>query len=98
MRYSIGTLSVACRSNGNRPSAAILVDSAGGFISLGADFEDLARRAAGYVDRILKGASPADLPVEQPSKFDLIINLRTAKVLGLTIPASLLVQATEVIE
>jgi len=59
--------------------------------------EDIHRRVAGYVDRILKGASPADLPVEEPSKFDLIINLRTAKVLGLNYPPSLLVSATEVI-
>ena len=70
----------------------------GGLISLGPNWEDIHRRAAGYVDRILKGASPADLPVEEPSKFDLVINLGTAKVLGLTLPPSLLVSATEVIE
>jgi len=71
---------------------------ASGLISLGANFEDLSRRAAGYVVRILEGANPADLPVEQPNKFDLIVNLRTAQALGLTVPASVLVQATEVID
>ena len=71
---------------------------AGGFIAYGINFPDLDYRAAAFVDKILKGAKPADLPVEQPTKFDLVISLKTAKALGLNIPASILAVADEVIE
>jgi len=71
---------------------------AGGLMSYAPNFPDLYRRAADYVDKILRGAKPADLPVEQPTKFDLVLNLTTAKVLGLTIPESFLLRADEVLE
>jgi putative tryptophan/tyrosine transport system substrate-binding protein len=82
------------------PSAAVLrsYPHAGGLMSYGADLLHLFRRSAVLVHKILQGTKPADLPVEQPTKFDLAINLKTAKTLGLTIPESFLLRADEVIE
>jgi putative ABC transport system substrate-binding protein len=95
-RYRLGILAVGARlptMHGNRENV-----DAGGLVSYGPNFPALFRRGAEYVDKVLRGAKPADLPVEQPTKFDLVISLITAKALGLEIPPSLLPRADEVIE
>ena len=95
-RRRIAELAVKARL----PTISTLRESAeaGLLMAYGTNFHELWRRAATYVDKILKGAKPADLPVEQPTKFELVINLKTAKALGLTIPQSVLIRANEIIQ
>jgi len=100
MFYQYRTQLVRLAANTRLPAMWGLREQAeaGGLLAYATDLNDLARRAATYVDKILKGAKPADLPVEQPTKFELVINLKAAKALGLTIPQSLLLRADQVIE
>jgi ABC-type uncharacterized transport system substrate-binding protein len=95
-RVSINTLAL----NARLPTMHAFRESveAGGLISYGPNFPELWRRSAEYIDKILRGAKPADIPVEQPTKFDLVINLKTAKALGLSVPPALLARADDVIE
>jgi putative ABC transport system substrate-binding protein len=95
-RVRLGTLAITARL----PTIYVARDyvEAGGLLSYGANTLDLFKRAAELVDKILRGAKPGDIPVEQPTKFDLVVNLKTAKALGLSVPSSLLVRADEVIE
>jgi putative ABC transport system substrate-binding protein len=95
-RVRLGTLAITARL----PTIYVARDyvEAGGLLSYGANTLDLFKRAAELVDKILRGAKPGDIPVEQPTKFDLVVNLKTAKALGLSVPPSLLVRADEVIE
>jgi putative ABC transport system substrate-binding protein len=95
-RRRIGDLAVQHRLP--TVSSQRVYPEAGALMSYGPSFSDLFRRAATYVDKILKGARPADLPVEQPTVFEMVINLKTAKALGLTIPQSILVRADEIIQ
>ena len=95
-RTAINTLAAAARLPTMHSGREYV--EAGGLLSYGPSFADLFRRAGDYVDKILRGAKPADMPVEQPTKFELVINLTTAKALGLTIPEAFLLRADEVIE
>jgi len=91
---------VLAAARNNVPAVYFLSSFArdGGLLSYGVDLVDTSRRAATYVDRILRGAKPSDLPVQFPTKFEMAVNLKTAKALGLTVPQSILLRADEVIE
>jgi putative ABC transport system substrate-binding protein len=95
-RIRINTFALAARLPAMYPLREFV--EAAGLMSYGSNIPDLFRRAADYVDKILRGAKPGGMPVEQPIKFDLVVNLITARALGLTVPASLLARADEVIE
>jgi putative ABC transport system substrate-binding protein len=96
--HRASTISAAARNNVPAVYTQSLFARDGGLLSYGSDYRDIYRRAATYVDRILRGEKPGDLPVQYPTKFELVINLKTAKALGLTIPETLLATADEVIQ
>src|SRR5260370_34652495 len=96
--YGVSIISLAALPNVSAIYAERVSAKDGGLLSYGANYVDIFRRAAAYVDRILRGATPADLPVQAPTKFEFVINAKTAKELGLTVPPNLLVLADEVIE
>jgi putative tryptophan/tyrosine transport system substrate-binding protein len=91
-------ITLAARNNLPAVYAFRFFAAGGGLMSYGVDVADLYRRAASYIDRILKGGKPAEMPVQSPDKYELVINLKTAKALGLTVPQTLLYRADEVIE
>jgi putative ABC transport system substrate-binding protein len=91
-------ISAAARNNVPAVYAASEFARDGGLLYYGTDLVDISRRAASYVDRILRGEKPGDLPVQFPTKFEMVVNLKTAKALGLAVPPSILLRATEVIE
>jgi putative ABC transport system substrate-binding protein len=91
-------ISAAARNNVPAVYTASLIPRHGGLLSYGVDFVDIWRRAATYVDRILRGAKPGDLPVQFPTKFEMVVNLKTAKALGFAIPPLIMLRADEVIE
>jgi putative ABC transport system substrate-binding protein len=98
LRHRMQIVELAARNRLPTVANAREFPEAGGLMAYGVSIRDNFRRAAGYVDRILKGAKPGDLPIERPTKFELVINMRTAKTLGLTISPSLLARADQVIE
>jgi len=93
-----GRITESARKHGLPSIGFAEIARSGGLLAYGVDFPDLWRRAAGYVDKILKGAKPADLPVQQPTKFELIVNLKAAQALGVAIPRSLQARADQTIE
>ena len=96
--HSASIISLAARNNVPAVYVSRFWVEDGGLLSYGPDYGDLFRRAASYVDRILRGAKPGELPVQQPTKFEMVVNLKTAKSLGLRVPQSILLRADEVIQ